>query len=114
MKVLLLYKDRDFSLEQPLPQNEPALTQDLELPTLFNGMALGDKFIWDVCRKTVLASTTDPEVIRYRQDVLKDCLKNPAVVRQIYQIPIESIERRQRHWMGVFSNYPSGILVWRS
>jgi DNA mismatch repair ATPase MutS len=110
MKAFLLYKDQDFNLEQPLPSNEPALRQDLELNTLFQAMAQGDKYILNIVEKVVLAGTQDLDTLRYRQDILKDCLKNPAIVWQIYQIPIESIESRQRHWMGVFSNYPTGIL----
>lgn len=110
MKVFLLFQDRDLSQEQVLPANEPALTQDLELSTLISEMASGDKFLWDVARRILFSSVCDLETIHYRQAVLKDCLKNPAIVRQIYQIPIESIERRQRNWLGVFSNYPSGIL----
>ena len=35
MKVFLMYKDRDFDVQQELPWNEPELTQDLELDTLF-------------------------------------------------------------------------------
>jgi len=110
MKAFLFYKDQDFNLEQFLPSNEHALRQDLELNTFFHAMALGDKFILNIVEKVVLAGANDLDTIHYRQDVLKDCLKNSAIIRQIYQIPIESIERRQRHWMGVFSNYPTGIL----
>ena len=40
MKACLLYKDRDFDLQGEFPSNEQALTQDLELTTLFNAMAL--------------------------------------------------------------------------
>ncbi len=110
MKAFLMYRDHDFDVKQPLPPNEPALTQDLELNTLFNTMALGDQFIFDVVRRAVLSGLSDLDALRYRQDILKDCLKNPAVVREIYQIPIESIENRQRHWLGIFGHYPSGIL----
>lgn len=110
MKAFLMYRDQDFDLKQPLPPNEPALTQDLELDTLFDAMALGDKFIFDVVRRAVLSGLSDLDTIRYRQDILKDCLKNPAVVREIYQIPIESIENKQGHWLGIFGHYPSGIL----
>lgn len=110
MKAFLLYRDQDFSLEQPLPANEQALRQDLELNTLFQAMAQGDKYILNIVEKVVLAGTQNLDTIRYRQDILRDCLKNPAIIRQMYQIPVESIESRQRHWMGVFSNYPTGIL----
>ena len=52
MKTFLMYKDHDFDLQRELPLNEPALTQDLELNTLFNAMALGDKFLFEVARKS--------------------------------------------------------------
>ncbi len=111
MKAFLLHKEQDFNLEQPLPPNEPALRQDLELDTLFQAMAQNDKYIRKIVEKVVLCGTQDIETIRYRQAILKDCIKNPAIVRQIYQIPIESVESQQRHWMGIFSNYPTGILA---
>ncbi len=40
MKAFLLYKDQDFDLQRKLPSNELALTQDLELETLFNAMCV--------------------------------------------------------------------------
>ncbi len=110
MKVFLMYPDRDFDAKQILPFNEAALTQDLELNTLFTAMALGDEFLFDVAKQSVLSSLDSPDAIRYRQEILKDCLKNPTVVREIYRIPIESIENKHRHWMGIFSRYPSSIL----
>ena len=77
MKVFLMYKDQDFDLQGQLPSNEKALVQDLELNTLFNAMALGDEFLLKIIREAVLSSLNDPNAIRYRQDILKDCLKNP-------------------------------------
>jgi hypothetical protein len=110
MKAFLLYKDQDFNIQGPLPANEQALTQDLELDTLFAAMSLGDKFLYEVARRVILTGADDLDTICYRQDIVRDCLKNPSIIRQIYQIPIDSIEKRQRHWLGVFSSYPAGIL----
>ena len=110
MKVFLMHPNRDFDPKQKLPFNEDALTQDLELNTLFNAMAQGDEFLFDVAKQSVLSSLDSPDAIRYRQEILRDCLKNPAIVREIYSIPIESIENKHRHWMGIFSKYPSSIL----
>jgi hypothetical protein len=42
MKAFLMHRDQDFNLQQELPRNERAVTQDLELNTLFNAMARGD------------------------------------------------------------------------
>jgi len=110
MKVFLMHRDRDFDPKQALPSNEAALTQDLELNTLFNAMARGDEFLFDVVKQAVLSSLDAPDAIRYRQEILKDCLKNPSIIREIYSIPIESIENKHRHWMGIFSRYPGGVL----
>ena len=110
MKAFLMYKDQDFDLHRQLPPNEQDLTRDLELDTLFNAMALGDKYLFEVVKKVVLCGLTDLYTIRYRQNILEDCLNNPSVVRDIYQIPIESIENQRKHWMGFFGQSPSVVL----
>jgi len=112
MKVFLMYPDRDFDAQQPLPFNAPALTQDLELNTLFEAMARDDKFLFEVAQKAIFSGfANDVKTIRYRQDILRDCLRNPEVVRDIYQLPIESTQYQRRHWLGIFSHYPSGVLA---
>jgi hypothetical protein len=110
MKAFLLYRDRDFDLQRQLPPHAPALTQDLELTTLFDAMALGDKFVFEVARKAVLSSVTDLDTIRYRQDILRDCLKNASIVREIYAIAVEAIEGEKKNYFGLLSRYPSWVL----
>jgi hypothetical protein len=65
MKAFLMYRDRDFDPQRKLPSNEQALTQDLELNTLFNAMALGDGFLFEVAKKAVLSSINDVDTILY-------------------------------------------------
>jgi len=111
MKAFLLYKNIDFDMNQPLPWNEQALVQDLELDTLFTAMAVDDKFLYDVIKKTVLTSIHNtPEIILYRQSVLKDCLKNPTILRNIYNIVVETIESEKKIYWGILSKYPIAIL----
>lgn len=110
MKVFLMYPDRDFDPKHELPHNASDLIQDLELNTLFSAMAQGDKFLFEVAKQAVLSRLDSPETIRYRQEILKDCLNHPDVVRQIYRIPIQAIENRQRRWIGIFATYPSSVL----
>lgn len=111
MNVFLLYREHDFDLQQKLPSNEQSLIQDLELNTLFNAMALGDIFLFEVAKKVVLSGLNNaPDTIIYRQNILKDCLKNSSVVRDIYNIAVELIENEKKNYFGFFSRYPSSIL----
>ncbi|PIU49191.1 MAG: DNA mismatch repair protein MutS, partial [Desulfobacterales bacterium CG07_land_8_20_14_0_80_52_14] len=76
MKAFMMYRDRDFDPQRELPSNEQALIQDLELNTVFNAMARGDEFLFEVAKKAVfLGLNNDLNTIRYRQNILKDCLK---------------------------------------
>ena len=126
MKVHLMYRDRDFDVQQgsqerhfnrhvemksKLLANEEDLTQDLELNTLFSAMAGGDEFLFPVVRKAVLSGLKDDlETILYRQAVLKDCLRNYSVVKTIYDIAVEAIEGKRRNWLGLFGHSPGSIL----
>ena len=110
MKVFLMYRDQDFDLAQQLPPNAAALTQDLELHTLFNAMALGDTFLFDVAKTALLASLNDPGAIVYRQHVLADCLDQPAIVRQIYDLAVEALQAERKVW-GFWAKSPDSILA---
>ncbi len=110
MKALLMHRHRDFDQLPELPGNESALTQDLELDTLLHAMAGDDEFLFAVARQALLSGLrNDVDTILYRQEVLKDCLKNPAVVRKLYHLAVEAIKRKKRHWFGV-SRTPGGVL----
>jgi DNA mismatch repair ATPase MutS len=106
-----MYQDRDFDLQQKLPTNEQELIQDLELNTLFNAISLGDQFLFEVAQKAILLGADSNLItILYRQNILKDCLKNPSVIRDIYTIAIEAIDKEKKIYFGFFSKYPSSIL----
>lgn len=105
-----MYRDKDFDLKLKLPVNEKALTEDLELTSLFDAMSRGDKFLFEIVRKSILSSLKDLNAIQYRQNILKDCLKNPLKVREIYNITIQSIEGVKKIYFGFFSKYPDAIL----
>jgi len=111
MKAYLLHRNQVFDLKQPLPWNEEALTKDLELNTLFNAMAKGDKRIFEVAKTVVLRGLeNDVEAIRYRQDILKDCVKHAAVIRELYVIAVEAMEEEKKHYFSVLYRYPDWVL----
>jgi DNA mismatch repair ATPase MutS len=111
MKVWLMHRDRDFDPQQPLPWNEAALTQDLELTTLLEAMAVGDKFVFDVAKTAVLCGlSNDRDTILYRQSVLRDCMNNAAVIRRVYDIAADAIAKEHKSFFRVYSRYSSSIL----
>jgi DNA mismatch repair ATPase MutS len=112
MKAFLMYRDRDFDWQQQIPPQQEALIQDLELSTLLEAMAQGDKVLLEVAEKAVLSSLNDLGTILYRQDVLRDCLNNSSIVRDIYDIAVASIDRKKSGFWGwsAISNYPDAIL----
>ncbi len=111
MKALLMHRDRDFDLQEERPWNEEALIQDLELNTLFNAMAIGDPFLFEVAKRAVLTGLeNDLDTVRYRQDILRDCLRKDSVVREISRVAVASIENDKKNYWRLFSRSPGAIL----
>jgi len=105
-----MFKYRDFNLKAELPVNSGDLIQDLELKTILNAMAMNDEFVFSAAKTGLLTPLDNEPSILYRQDVLKDCIKNPGAVREIYQIPIDTAIKKRNRWLGILTHSPSGVL----
>jgi len=94
MKTFLMHPDRDFN-SQPPSQKEPLqFAQDIELSVLLNAAAAGDRYLYDIMSAACAhAWANDIATVLYRQEILKDCLANPALVRRFYAIAIEPFGR---------------------
>jgi DNA mismatch repair ATPase MutS len=111
MKAFLLFRDRDFDFGQTLPWSEKTLIPDLALDTLFSAMASRDEFLLSVAKSVILCSLgNDLDTILYRQRILRDCLKNPSIVRELYALAVEGTQCEKKSTWGFFSKYPAGIL----
>jgi len=112
IKVFLLYPDKDFDPDQTLPPNAANLIQDMALQLVFEAMAANDEYLENVIQRVVLSSLNEETTIRYRQEILQDCLLNPDVIQQLYAVPLEFLERKRKHWLWVSSNRssPASIL----
>lgn len=112
MKVFLLFQDRDFVPPEKFSPFIDDLVKDLELEVLLNAMARGDEDIFEIAKNVLLTSLDDLETILYRQDILKDCLENASLVRDMYALSVRAIEaKRKASFGGIFSRYPSSILA---
>ncbi|MEV5650245.1 DNA mismatch repair protein [Nocardia sp. NPDC052254] len=78
-------------------QNGHTVADDLELSAMYDAMADGDQFIRTVVADVVPRSSTDPEVIEYRQRVVADSATHPALVRDLYAIATDAAGARR--WM---------------
>jgi hypothetical protein len=101
---------KDLDLRQLLPWNEGALSQDLGLETVFNAMAQGDVFLFEVGQVALLRSLRDTADIKYRQQILIDSLANAEIVRQLYALAVQAIGDERKNYWGTFNRSPSGIL----
>jgi DNA mismatch repair ATPase MutS len=128
MRALLMYRDRDFDPNdllrhhathakrdvdprQELTPNQSALIQDLELETLLDAMAGDNEFMSEVAQRALLSGPgNDLETILYRQNVLKDCLKNPTAVKQLYDLTVEAFEETRREWWELSSHFAPSVL----
>ena len=100
MKVHLLYPDQDFDFDSTLPPGHQDLIQDLELAGLFAVMANGDKFLSEISARVLLTSVRDVHAIRYRQQVIADCLAQPEVIRQMYAVAVAALADKRQLWGG--------------
>ncbi|HTS95856.1 MAG TPA: hypothetical protein VMI33_04480, partial [Streptosporangiaceae bacterium] len=110
MKALLMFTDRDFQVAREPRAGEEDLIQDLELNVVWDAMALGDGVVRESARSAMLSGLATPEQIRYRQAVLTDCLRQPAVVREIYGLAVQAIEAERRIHRGFFGNRGETLL----
>ena len=105
MKAHLLYSGQDFDWEASLPAGHENLIRDLELGTLLQAMAAGDKLLAEVSAKVLLTPLDDPQAIRYRQQVLADCLARPQVIRDIYAVAAGALQDKRGLWGGYGGSY---------
>jgi hypothetical protein len=108
-----MHADRDFDPGAALPVSEPYLAADLELDVLLDAMAGGDKFLLTIARQGLHSGLGSPAEITYRQHVLADCVAEPAIVRDLYDLAVEAADAERHVFAFLFRASPDTIL-WRS
>lgn len=89
MKVQLLFENEE---RRPIqPDHEEHILQDLNLEVLFQAMSQNNFFLYETAKSVVLSGVTDIGTILYRQEILKDCIKNPAAIQEIYDIAAKAV-----------------------
>ena len=86
-----LDRQRRIASSPATPGRYDGLAQDLELETIWGAMAGGSEFLYETAKRVMLTGLNDPDEIRYRQQVLADCLAHADVIRQLYEIALEAL-----------------------
>ncbi len=108
MKTFLMHPDRDFDARPPPRKEAIQFAPDLELNVLLNAAAGGDRYLYDIMAVACAhAWTNDIATVRYRQDILRDCLANPSTLRQFYAIAIEPFDRDRSWSFSLYNRDPS-------
>ena len=105
-----MHEDSDFTVA--LPANADDLIADLELEVLFTAMAGGDPFLFEVAKCAVLSTLTDAGSIAYRQTMLKDCIANPALIRELYTLAVDALDAQRKVFGSLFRDSPKAIVSW--
>lgn len=98
MNAYLLYPQREWENNKRYFDYQ-SITQDLGLKTLFSAaskkviyedgivkkIADPDPFLFDTMKKVMMVPLETGEEIRYRQDILKDCINNEDFIEELYQ-----------------------------
>jgi len=110
MKAYMLYDGRDFIEEKGNSLDIKSLIADLELETLFEAMAKDDTYIYQTVKQIIFLPLVDVEEIRYRQNIMIDCIKNQATIREMYAIAAEAMARRRNESWGLNSRHLASVL----
>lgn len=112
MKTHLMFRDKDFHSKVKPGFGQDTLSADLELQRILASMAQQDEIIGASCSAALFSPLQSVEEIRYRQENLGDAFQNPAAVRRLYEISVETEKRRREsrsflsfaHLSGTFSS----------
>lgn len=99
MNVFLLYQDKEW-VDTKQYFDHKSITQDLGLETLFTAASkevvyekgnikkieASDIYMYDIMKKVMMVPLNTEAEIKFRQAVVKDCMDNQMMIRDLYDI----------------------------
>ena len=112
MNSYLLYRNKNFNWEKPLSSSINTIFTDLEMETIFQIMAQNNSQIYNCVKQVFAQYLTDLDEIKYRQEILKDCIRNPWIFNQIQKIlnRVEEQQERLNRRYGLLKDYPTSLM----
>lgn len=94
----LLFLDRDISSLSALPWNKDDILKDLEVNSILDRMAGKDEEVRGVCQQVILSPLQETREITYRQDVVRDSLRNRDSIRKMRSVLVEAVKEAREKW----------------
>jgi len=110
MKPYLLYSDRDDNTYKS-SQTSNELIQDLNLNTIFEVMSQNNSILYDAAKKVLLNSLTDIKTIKYRQEIVQDCISNKSAICSLFEITTNALDEADFYSQYTKPNYARIIPV---
>lgn len=110
LKINLLYPDRDYKPVEKDTIHLKNLFYDLEIEYILSKMANNDKFIYKIVKDIFSNFETDIKIIKYRQEIIKDALKNEKLITELYQTTIDTLKKEKKGYFFLFTKNPSSIV----
>jgi len=110
LRIQLMQINGSFSLKVKEPWNSDSLVRDLDLLPLIEAMGGGDDFVKEVSRKALLLGAQGLEDIRFRQEAMRDALRNPEVIRTGYRVLSETVNKARERWLFGLNSTPTGAV----
>lgn len=109
MKVSLLFKDATMDWKRVNKENR--CFDDFKCRVILDIMSDDDTLIYECTKKVMMYNLTSKEQIRYRQNVLKDCIRNREIILKVYEIlgsAMNDITTNRKYIL--LNDYPSVVL----
>ena len=94
----LLFRDQNAQWNSKPDGDREVRHSDLKLGSILQAMSGGDPVIFQSARQLLDQPLRSWEEIRYRQEILKECLQMPERIAELYEICLQAEKKRKNTW----------------
>lgn len=112
MRIPLLFPDQTHNYDQDTNQDS-LLTDtlsDLRFPALFDVAANGDDNVRRAFSHVVASPSPGTETIQWRQAILKDAMKQPELILNLYSLATKAIQDEKKNRWYLFADDASSLI----
>ena len=105
MKAHLMFQEKVFEIKGKKNSQQEDIMNDLEIEFIISEMSQKDKIINETCQEVFLNPLLHKDEIIYRQNNLTDAISNKKIIRELYEITLETEKKRSDSWAWLSSKH---------